>query len=137
MKDKPKNTKDVKTFSKKEIESGKRMAILSYILPFIPYFVEKENKYVKYHARQGMDLLVVGIGFSIISTILRNVIKVQKNCGAWFGIPIPCKVTPWWVSYPLGLISLGLFALAIMGLVNAINGKAKPLPLFENFKIFK
>lgn len=134
MKEKPKTDN---VFSKKEIEEGKGMAILSYILPFIPYFVEKENKYVKYHARQGMDLFVVWIAYSILYSILTSVIKVQTTCGSWFGIEIPCKITPWWVTYPLGAIYLGLLALVIIGIVNVVNGKAKPLPLFEKFKIFK
>lgn len=125
------------TFSKKEIDSGKGMAVLSYILAPIPFFIEKENKFVKYHARQGMDFFIVYVAYSIIYSILTSAIKIQKTCGSWFGVEIPCKVTPWWISYPLGIIYLGLTIIAIIGIINAINGKAKPLPLFEKFKIIK
>lgn len=74
-----------KSFDKKEIESGKGMAILSYILPFIPYFAEKDNKYVRYHAVQGMNLLIVAIAYSVIYSILTSIIKVNGSCGSWYG----------------------------------------------------
>lgn len=72
---------DTKSFSEKEISDGKGMAILSYILPFIPFFAEKNNKYVRYHAKQGMNLLIIAIAYSIIYSILTSVIKVNGNCG--------------------------------------------------------
>ena len=45
-------------YDKKEIENGKVMAILAYlgILCLIPYFAEKDNKYVRFHAIQGLNL---------------------------------------------------------------------------------
>ena len=50
------------------------MGVLSYIIPLIPYFVEKENKFVRYHAIQGMNLLIIsiiyGVAYSILSVFL-------------------------------------------------------------------
>lgn len=71
-----------KEFSKKDIESGKGMGVLSYIIPLIPYFAEKNNKFVKYHAVQGMNLLIIAIAYSIIYGILTNLITVSKSC--WY-----------------------------------------------------
>ena len=50
-------------YSKEEIDNGKLMALLSYIgiLALIPYFAEKENKYVRFHAIQGLNLLIVNL----------------------------------------------------------------------------
>ncbi len=126
-------------FDKKDIENGKGMAILSYILPFIPYFVEKENKYVKYHARQGMDLLLVSIIYTIIYNILTSVIKVNGSCGSLFGYNLGnyCRITPWWISWPLGIIYLSISIIAIIGIINAVKGKAKELPILNKFKVFK
>lgn len=126
-------------FNKKDIENGKGMAILSYILPFIPYFVEKENKYVKYHSRQGMDLLLVCIIYTVIYNILTSIIKVNGSCGSLFGYNFGnyCRITPWWISWPLGIIYLGITIIAIIGIINAVKGKAKELPILNKFKVFK
>ena len=130
-------------FTKEDITSGKGMGILSYILPFIPFFVEKKNKFVIYHAKQGMNLLLIWIAYSVFSAIASSLIKV-KDCGDYgylseladkFGAC--AKVTPWWVTVPLVLIGLIIFLLCILGIVNVCNGKAKELPLVNKVKIFK
>jgi uncharacterized membrane protein len=128
-----------KDFNKKEMISGKGMAILSYIIPFIPYFAEKENKYVRYHARQGMDLLLIAIIYSIVYNILTSLIKVRTSCGSWFGYNLGnyCKTTPWWITLPLGLVGLCISIIAIIGIINAAKGKAKELPVVNKFKVFK
>ena len=130
---------DSKSFDKKDMESGKGMAILAYIIPIIPFFAEKKNKYVVYHAKQGMNLLVVAIAYSIVYGILTSVIKVNGNCGTWFGYNLGnyCKVTPWWVTLPLSLIGLCITILCIIGIVNVCNNKAKELPIVNKVKIFK
>lgn len=126
-------------FEKKDITEGRSMAILAYILPFIPYFAEKKNKYVKYHSRQGMDLLLVAVIYTIIYNVLTSVIQVRTSCGSLWGYELGnyCRVTPWWVTLPLSLVGLCISAIAIIGIINAINGKAKELPLIGKFKVFK
>lgn len=134
---------ETKDFTKKDIEDGKGMGILSYIFPFIPFIVEKKNKFVKYHANQGMNLLVIAVGYSIIYSILTSVIKVKSNCGYGYwgdlaaSLGTYCKVTPWWVTWPLGIIGLGITALCIIGIINVCKGKAKELPIVNKLKVFK
>ena len=123
-------------YSKEDIEKNKVMAILSYILPFIPYFVEKDSKWVKYHSTQGMNLLVISIAFAIINTILRSVITVNRTVTVW-GLTSSVRVTPGWLSLPLNLISLAIGVLAVIGIINVINGKAKELPFVNKVKVFK
>ncbi len=126
------------SYSKKEISNGKGMSMLSYVIPLIPYFLEKENKFVRYHAKQGMDLLLVAILYSIVYNILTSVIRVNGSCGSLFGYNLGnyCRITPWWVTYPLGIIGLCISIIAIMGIINASKGKAKDLPLINKLKIF-
>lgn len=110
-------------FSKKDIEDGKLMGILSYIgiLCLIPYLTEKENEFVKYHAKQGLNLFLIEVicsaGLSIIGGIL------------WLLIGLIALV-----SSCVGLLSL---ALSIMGIVNVCNGEAKELPIINKFKLIK
>lgn len=132
------NTPDsTKNFNKKDIEDNKGMAILSYILPPIPYFALKKSKWVKYHAVQGMNLFVIALAYSILFYILSSVIKVTKTCTLW-GIEYECgKVTPRWVTWPLGIIGMLIGVIAIIGMFNVINGKAKELPVVNKIKIIK
>lgn len=128
-----------KQFNEKDVSSGKGMAVLSYIIPPIPYFTEKNNKFVKYHARQGMDLFIISILYAVVYNILSSVIRVNSSCGSWFGVELGnyCKVTPWWIVLPLTIIGICISIIAIIGLVNAATGKAKELPIVNKFKIFK
>ena len=110
-------------FSKKDIEDGKLMGILSYIgiLCLIPYLTEKENEFVKYHAKQGLNLFLIEVicsaGLSIIGGML------------WLLIGLIALV-----SSCVGLLAL---ALSIMGIVNVCNGEAKELPIINKFKLIK
>jgi len=65
-------------YSKEEIENGKLMALLSYIgiLALIPYFAEKENKYVRFHAIQGLNLLIINLVVSAASSVVAIVATV-------------------------------------------------------------
>ena len=130
-------------FEKKDIESGKAMGVLSYIIPLIPFFAEKKNKFVVYHAKQGMNLLIVSIAYTILYVILTSVVKVNGDCGYGYlgdfaeSLGITCEVTPWWITWPLNIIGLGITILAIMGIVYVCQGKAKELPIVNKIKIFK
>ena len=58
------NIKDeTSNFDEKDIKDNKVMGVLSYcsFLVLIPYFSNKDSKYVEYHASQGMNLLIVNI----------------------------------------------------------------------------
>ena len=63
-------------YDKKDIENGKLMSVLAYlgILCLIPYFADKDNKFVRYHAIQGLNLffysLIYSVAFAIISLLL-------------------------------------------------------------------
>lgn len=111
---------DSASFDKKDIENGKGMGILSYLgfLCLIPYFTEKENKFVIYHAKQGLNLficeVIVALAISLVSTILWRVGSLLESI--------------------FGLIA---FAFSVLGIVNVLNGKAKELPVINKIKIIK
>ncbi len=136
------NVKDEsKSFDKKDIDSGKGMAILSYIIPPIPYFVEKNNKYVRYHAVQGMNLLLVAIAYGILRWLL-STIYVSAHCGGglagkWCRELIGGWYLPWYLNIPVIIIGIGITILCIIGIMNSCNGKAKELPIVNKVKIFK
>lgn len=113
-------------YDKKDIEKGKLMSILAYlgILCLIPYFAEKENKFVRYHAIQGLNLflitLIYSVGLGVVSTILMFI-----------------PIIGWILIMLLSLLSYGFTALCIWGIVNVCQEKAKQLPLVNKWQLIK
>jgi len=96
-----------------DIANNKAMAILAYILFFIPLLAAKQSRFAMYHANQGLILFLALVAINIVSTII--------------------PIVGWLLIGPLA--NLALFILAILGIMNAAGGKCKPLPLFGGFKI--
>ena len=46
------------TFKEKERMDNKWMAMMSYIIPPIPFIAERHSGYVKFHSNQGMNMLI-------------------------------------------------------------------------------
>jgi len=132
------NTNDTSAeYEEQDKEKNKWWAALAYILAPIPYFAKKDSKYVNYHSTQGMNYFVISLGYAIVSILLKSIIRVKKAVIVW-GIPVSyIKVTPWWVSTPLNIISILIGVIGIIGIVNALTGKAKELPILNKVKIFK
>ena len=108
------NTKDTTDqFNKDDIEKNKAMGLLAYILFFIPLLAAKDSPFARYHANQGLVLFLCGL----ISSVL------------WI-IPILG-----WIIAPI--LSIVITVLAVIGIINALNGKAKELPIIGKFKILK
>ena len=108
------NTKDTTDqFDKDDIEKNKAMGLLAYILFFIPLLAAKDSPFARYHANQGLVLFICGL----ISSVL------------WI-IPILG-----WIIAPI--LSIVITVLAVIGIINALNGKAKELPIIGKFKILK
>lgn len=101
-------------FIAEDIEKNKVISALAYIIFFLPLIVCADSPFGKFHANQGLLLLITGVGGSIILSF----------------IPIVG-----WILLPL--LSLAIFILAILGLINTINGKAKELPVIGKYRIIK
>ena len=103
----------------KDIADNKVMAILAYlwILFLIPLFAAKESKFARFHANQGIILFIASIAVGIASFILGL-------------IPIVGAIIGW-------LLIICLFVFYILGIVNAVQGKAKELPFIGGIKILK
>ena len=87
------------------------MAVLAYlgILVVIPFLMTKDDPFVKFHIKQGLVLLVLEAALWVLGSM------------SWsFMIFIP-------------LVNLAIFVLAIIGIVNAVQGKEKELPLVGQF----
>ncbi len=121
------NTADTtEQFNKADIDGNKTMAILAYIGPlvFIPIFAAKDSKFARYHANQGLLLLIISVLYGIISGII-----------SFVALAISWRL--FFISGIFGFISLVLVVPLVLGIINAASGKAKELPIIGKFRLLK
>lgn len=120
-------------FSKTDIEANKGPALLSYfgLLVLVPIFVAKHSPYARYHANQGLVLfvgmLVWGIIDGVVTALLRALLG--NALGLW-GIYSLCGTA-------LNIVYVGFSVLAVIGIINVLNERAKELPIIGKYKILK
>jgi len=96
---------------------GKTIAIISYItligwiIAFVMYSSNKTQLAI-YHIRQSLALIILGV--------LCYIIQVALLFIPFIG---------WVVSFLMIFAGIGLLVLWIMGLISAINGEEKPVPV--------
>ena len=133
------DTKDnTDEFDEKDINDNFFLALLSYIgiFAFIPYFIHTDSKFVKYHAKEGINLLILDGIYVLLDGIL-GFIKVREIVVDYGDLVATRMVTPLFISLPIAIIGLVLTILSIIGIVNVCKGKAKELPLINKIKIIK
>lgn len=108
------NTADTTSeYDAQDIEKNKVMAVLAYILFFIPLLAAKDSKFARFHTNQGLVLFLGGIIASVVAVI---------------------PVIGWIIAPIAGLV---ITVLAVIGIINALNGRAKELPVIGKFNILK
>lgn len=98
-----------------DVEKNKVMAILSYIIFFIPLIAARDSKFAMYHANQGLVLFLAAVVINIVGGIVPFI--------------------GWFIILPFGWIAVLIFA--IIGIINASKGEMKPLPLIGGISIIK
>lgn len=98
-------------YTQEDIQDNKVIAALSYfgLLVLVPLLAKKDSPYCQFHAKQGLVLLIAWFALGIISII-----------------PILG-----WIVGILG--SLFLLVLFVIGLVNALGGNVKELPVIGQY----
>ena len=95
----------------------KILSAIGYIglLFLVPYLVKPKDKFAVFHANQGLLLLIATVVINAIGSII--------------------PVIGWFIVLPLG----GIFTLVlfILGVISAIKGEEKRLPLIGNFDLLK
>lgn len=122
------NTTDYTTeYDQSDIANNKALAILSYIgiLVLVPILAAPNSKFARFHANQGLVLLISEIIVNVALVILRIIAyAIADPIGRIF------SVITW-------LVSILILVIFIIGIVNAAQGKAKELPLIGKVKILK
>ncbi len=87
------------------------MAVLAYLGPLVivSYIVANKDPFVKFHIKQGLVLLSIEVAIWIIGSVI-------------------------WMLWPLlYLVNVLTLAFAIVGIVRAVKGEEKPLPLVGKY----
>ena len=120
-------------YSLEEIESGKTLSIVSYLIPIVPFILSKKNSYVHYHTANGMNILFTYLIFLIIKRTLSYIFGTP--CDLISGIK--CMILPLSLRILFALINMLFSFIVLLGLLNVCNNKAKDLPLISKIKFFK
>ena len=114
-----------KEYSEQEIQSGKLMGILSYlgIFVLIPLFVEKSNRFVRFHVNQGLILFAVQIFMIFINMVMLKFVSIPM-----FAIILLILQA---------IIYLWIGISSVIGIVNVLRGKASQIFPIGRIQILK
>ena len=101
--------------NKEDAEKNKAMAIIAYIIFFVPLLAARDSKFAMYHANQGLNLFLLAVAVSVVGAII--------------------PFLGWFIILPFGHLAVLIFV--IMGITNASKGEMKPLPLIGKIELIK
>ncbi len=105
-----------------EIKENRGIFMLAYVLFFLPLISCPASEIGRFHANQGLVLLITSVAGNIAVSILSSLLTWRL-----WGITS-------FISWAWGIVVL---ALIIIGMVNANKGEQKPLPVIGEFTIIK
>jgi uncharacterized membrane protein len=120
--------KTTPTTTARDAEQGKVMSVIAYIgiLCLIPIITGdyKKSPFVKYHLNQGLVLFIAWIAWLFVSMFLGFIFN------------------GWFLMLLFGLVRfavwVGVIVLVVLGIINAVNGRMRPLPVIgSKFEIIK
>lgn len=125
----PYEKNELTTESEQEDLKGKKFtAALAYFswLVVIPIMYSSESKFVRYHANQGLTIAIAETIAVLAATIVAKVM---------WSVSIKISLLVEFVMYA---VIVGVFgALILLGLLNVILGKKRPLPTFGKVNLLK
>ena len=114
--------KQAENFDPEDINANRIFGVLSYFgfLVLIPILAAPRSGFVRFHANQGLILLIVGTVLQILSGVLKTV-PVIGFIGSIIG----------------ALTTLIIFIWMILGIVHAVNGQSRELPIIGKYRLLK
>lgn len=105
-----------------DVEKNKVFAVLAYlgILFVVPLIVARQSKFAMFHTNQGILLFIAFLVGWIPLVILSFILAFIPIVGGLISMMVT------------GGYSIGILILWILGIINAIQGQCKPLPVIGN-----
>ncbi|MFA7673102.1 MAG: zinc-ribbon domain-containing protein [Clostridia bacterium] len=113
-------------YDPQDIALYKRISVVAYLGPLvlIPLICIPNSKFTRYHSNQGLILaildVVVSALISVITTLFRNSIFLLILAGI--------------ISFAFSVV---LIYLTVVGIINAVKGRAKELPVIGKIRLLK
>ena len=108
------------SFDPADVQANKVMGVLAYLswLVLIPLFAARNSPFARFHCNQGIVLALAEVLAGVILGIARRLPLIG------------------WVFRLVGILaSVAWIVLAVIGILNALNGRAKELPLIGGINI--
>jgi uncharacterized membrane protein len=106
------------------------------ILGLIFFFIEKTNRFVKFHAAQVILLAIGWLGLAIIWTILSTVASAafasSYGVGGTAATAGTAVIVTGIIACISGITYLGMLGLWLWGMISAFQGKYTKLPIIGN-----
>lgn len=105
---------------RKDISQNNIMAIFCYLglLVLIPLFAVKNSRYCRFHSNQGLVSIILSASIGLISWLLGGLVH-------------------WVFNILTAPVALAILALQVLGIIYAIQGKARELPIIGKIKLLK
>ncbi len=119
-------------FDPADVAANKGVCAVAYlwILFFLPMVLHPESKYCRFHSNQGLLFLIFSAAVSIARELLLFLLRLIFR--SVFGLGWLCSLLTGFVSLAAGVL---VFGMMIIGIYNALNGKAEGLPVIGKFKL--
>ena len=132
-------------FASNDKHENRAVAAVSYVGPmfFLPLAATPNSKFARFHANQGVALFMLSLAYSVVykallwffSEILIGAALTNFSF-SYFGYGAATTVYGI-ISLLLTLVWVAVIALFIIGIVNALKGKAAELPVIGKIRFFK
>ena len=112
--------------SKRDAGDNRMIAVLAYlgVLAVALFWVEKKSEFVRYHMGQGLTLLVLEIVYGIVYQFL-TVVVLLVSWRLYFIVRI------------LGYMAVVFPVLALIGIMNVVNGQERELPVIGKIRVVR
>ena len=98
-------------FDPNDVQRNKGVAALAYLMLYLPLLASPESRFARFHANQAL--------LNLLALLACAVVMIVPVLG--------------WIIGPIASIVVSVFN--IIGIVNACNGKANPMPIYGKFTI--
>lgn len=93
----------------------KWVCVSAYLLFVIPFLVDKDKEAYRFHGNQGLNLLLLATTVAVIGSVI--------------------PIIGWFIILPIG--GIACLALLVVGIMNALQGKMKEMPVIGKIRIIK
>ncbi|MDR0875399.1 MAG: zinc-ribbon domain-containing protein [Clostridiales Family XIII bacterium] len=122
-----------------DAQQNKVWGVLAYILFLIPLLAgPKNSQYTRYHTNQGLSFFIVWVVIVIVLNIVSAIVTAAMFSGGGLGLLYGYGWGGLVIFSIIGTVLGIIFAIiGIIGIVHAVKGEKKPLPIVGKINILK